>query len=84
MNDKFLTGVGKYGIDFNQITSVRKGYKKGVFLILLFTKDEKYPVITLMCDKEEVSNRLYYNIRAVIEDNQTKGQVIKMSDFRKD
>lgn len=85
MNDKFLTSTGKFGIDFNQIDRVERGYKKGVHFILLFSNKQKYPIITLFCETERQAVRLYNNIKIVLEDKPiTVGKVIKLSDYRKD
>jgi hypothetical protein len=86
MNDKFLTCTGKYGIDFNQIDRVERGYKRGVHFIPLFSNKQKYPIITLFCETERQATRLYNNIKAVLEEREhlTTAQIIKLADFRKE
>ncbi len=86
MNDKFLTSVGQYGIDFSQIDRIELNLNEGKYtnkasVVLLFIKNEKYPIIVLPYDTKDKARFVYDQLKSVVYNTESK--VVVLSDYRK-
>ena len=84
-NSKFLTSNGNYGIDFSQIDRVEwQTNDIDRFLVLLFLKGQKYPIIVLPYNSEKEMKRVCRQLEAVVDKRTTTADIIRLSDYRKD
>ena len=85
-NNKFLTSCGQYGIDFNQIDRIQLDINDNTYtyasVVLLYVKNNKYPIIVLPYDKPEKAKHVFKQLQAVV--NNTSDKVIVLDNYRKE
>ena len=85
-NNKFLTSKGYYGIDFSQIDRVELRLEDTEYtyghIIMLFIKDEKYPIVVLPYKRKEEAKHVYEQLKAVV--NNSSAKVLILDNYRKD